>query len=86
MACLASDPGTIVGREEIISRVWGWDSVGDKRYLKLYISYLRKKLEHGSGARGLLVSERGVGYRLNLSALETHEPASTADSPSLTIA
>jgi len=59
---LARKAGQVVTHEELLRRVWGCE---DKRgNLKLYICYLRRKLESDSGHPELILSERGVGYRL----------------------
>lgn len=82
LACLSSHPGALVGHRELIARVWGWDSIAEKRYLKLYISYLRKKLESDPRRPELLTSERGVGYRMNLATLEADRPGDGAGTAS----
>ena len=69
LACLTAVPGAVVRHEDLLRRVWGWDFVEEKGYVKLYISYLRKKLERCAQRPELLISVRGVGYRLNLGAL-----------------
>ena len=83
LACLSATPGAVVGREELLARVWGWDNVTEKRYLKLYISYLRKKLELDPRQPDFLICERGVGYHLNLNASEAHGSAEDAEAASL---
>lgn len=45
-------------RDELLSKVWGPDFSGDARVVDVYVSYLRRKLEHAA-----LESSRGLGYR-----------------------
>lgn len=43
----------------------GWGTVTtDNQYLRVYIGYLRRKLEEDSAAPRLILTEPGVGYRL----------------------
>ena len=76
LACLASTPGEVVTHQTLMSRVWGDEYVDSRNYLRLYIRYLREKLEEDPTNPQLIVSEWGIGYRLQVpDALE----ASTAD-------
>jgi two-component system KDP operon response regulator KdpE len=52
------------GQRLLLQRVWGEDYIGYKHYLRLYIGYLRSKLEADPANPRLLVTEWGVGYRL----------------------
>ena len=57
---LTSFANRAVKREEILSKVWGYDFLGDDRTLDTHIKLLRKKIgEYGK----LIVTIRGVGYR-----------------------
>ena len=57
---LVNNKGLALTREQIISKVWGYDFFGDDRTLDTHIKLLRKSL--GDYA-GLIVTLRGVGYR-----------------------
>ncbi len=61
----------IVTQEQLISEVWGPDRVGDTRGLRSYIKQLRQKLEVDPRQPKFLVTEVGVGYRLNVEETET---------------
>ncbi len=63
---LARRAGGVVTHEELLRQVWGADPDLEKKRdsLKLYIWYLRRKLEKDPTHPRLLVSHRGVGYRL----------------------
>ena len=63
LAALAAAPGRVFTRDELIERVWGPDFTGVDRVVDVHVSNLRQKLE-AAGARGLVGTVRGVGYRL----------------------
>jgi two-component system KDP operon response regulator KdpE len=48
----------------LLNQVWGPDYEDDRQYLKLYIWYLRQKLEDDPTNPKLILTQRGVGYRL----------------------
>ena len=60
---LARHAGEVVSKETIFEKVWGYDFEIESDAVKVYISYLRKKLNAG-GERDLVRSVRGVGYIL----------------------
>ncbi|MBP3729376.1 MAG: response regulator transcription factor [Lachnospiraceae bacterium] len=61
---LASSPGQVFTREQILDSVWGYEYVGDPRTVDVYIKRLRQKLpEHPSWQ---LSTVWGVGYRFEL--------------------
>ncbi len=61
---LALNAGAVLPHETIIRRVWGYDYEGNIDNLKLYVWYLRRKIEPVPKQPRYLLSERGVGYRL----------------------
>ena len=61
---LAERPGAVKTREELLQRVWGYDYFGDTRLLDVHVRRLRTKVEDDPGAPKLLLTVRGVGYRL----------------------
>lgn len=65
---LARNPGSLVTRQTLLKTLWGTEQVTDTGYLRLYISQLRKKLEVDPGHPVHLLTESGMGYRLNLEA------------------
>jgi two-component system KDP operon response regulator KdpE len=81
LSCLASTPGRVVSHLTLMSRVWGEEYVDSRNYLRLYIRYLREKLEEDSGNPRLIVSEWGVGYRLELPATAASRGARPALAP-----
>jgi two-component system OmpR family response regulator len=60
---LASNPGQIMSRSDIIDHVWSWDYDGLSNVVDVYIGYLRKKIETPFKSR-VIKSVRGVGYGL----------------------
>ena len=73
LACLIKNRGWIVTHEQLLQKAWGPNYVGDKSFVKLYIRYLRQKLEEDPHNPQLILTERGVGYRF---AVPGKEPAS----------
>ncbi len=58
--------GKIVTQQQLLKEVWGPASVEQGHYLRIYIGQLRRKLEKEPGLKDLILTEQGVGYRLNL--------------------
>ncbi len=56
-------PNQVLERGQILSRVWGYDFVGDDNIIEVYVGYLRRKLE-AEGEPRLIQTVRGVGYVL----------------------
>lgn len=63
---LVRNPGRLVTRQTLLTQIWGSDHVADTGYLRLYISQLRKKLEPDPHLPRYLLTEAGMGYRLEL--------------------
>ena len=64
LSVLAEKIGRPCTREELLLRVWGEDFASCSHYLRLYIGYLRQKLEDDPSKPRLLINEWGYGYRL----------------------
>lgn len=58
------NPGRVLARGEIIDRVWGADYVGDTKTLDVHVKRIRAKIEVEPGEPKLLITVRGVGYKL----------------------
>ncbi|HEY2959273.1 MAG TPA: response regulator transcription factor [Actinomycetota bacterium] len=56
-------PRQVLGRDELLARVWGYDFETDTNVVDVYVLYLRRKLE-AAGERRLLHTVRGAGYAL----------------------
>jgi len=63
---LLRNAGKALTRDQILSSVWGEDTVVDAHTVDNFVSNLRKKLEWNSGSRFEIRSVRGVGYRMDL--------------------
>ena len=65
LAALASRPGEVISHRELLTQVWGQEYVNEDLYLKLYICYLRQKIERDPSHPKYIITKRGVGYYLN---------------------
>jgi two-component system, OmpR family, KDP operon response regulator KdpE len=65
LTCLIEARGWLVTHEELLRKVWGSDYISDKNFIKLYIRYLRQKIEKDPSRPQLILTERGVGYRFS---------------------
>ena len=61
---LASSPGQVFTREQLLNHIWGYDYAGDTRTVDVHIMRLRDKL--GSSAHWSIGTVWGVGYRFTL--------------------
>jgi two-component system KDP operon response regulator KdpE len=60
---LVNNSGQLLTHETLLSRVWGPEYRDETHYLRLYITYLRQKLEKDPKNPKYILSERGLGYR-----------------------
>ena len=60
---LVQNAGWIVPHDQLLAKVWGYEYRDETHYLRLYINYLRQKLEKVPGNPEYILTERGVGYR-----------------------
>ncbi len=60
---LVNNPGWVMTHEMLLSKVWGYEYRDDTQLLRLYITYLRQKIEPDPGSPRYIFTERGVGYR-----------------------
>jgi len=63
---LIENKGKILDREILFKKVWSTDYLGDTRSLDVHISWLRKVIEDDPRHPTLLLTIRGVGYKLDL--------------------
>jgi two-component system, OmpR family, response regulator RegX3 len=64
LALLASEPGRVFSRREIMRHLWASDYVGDERACDLHVSNIRRKIERDPANPQRLVTVRGAGYKL----------------------
>ena len=60
---LIQNAGWVVPHETLLTKVWGPEYVNDNHLLRLYITYLRKKIEPNLDEPRYIFTERGLGYR-----------------------
>jgi two-component system KDP operon response regulator KdpE len=60
---LVENAGWIVPQETLLAKVWGPEYRDDNQLLRLYITYLRKKIEPDPANPRYILTERGVGYQ-----------------------
>ena len=60
---LASHPGRVWRRAELLQEVWDYDYVGDQRVVDVHIGQIRKKIEIDPTQPILIQTVRGVGYK-----------------------
>lgn len=64
LATLASAPGRVFTRRQLLERVWGWDFFGDERVVDVHIRNLRRALGDDAQNSRVVATVRGVGYKL----------------------
>jgi DNA-binding response OmpR family regulator len=65
LSLLASSPGTLYSRRQIMEHLWDSTFVGDAHACEVHVSSLRRKIEPQPGVPQRLRTVRGVGYVLN---------------------
>lgn len=61
--CFMQRPRVIVTKDDLISKIWGYDSDAEYNNIEVYISFLRKKLGYVNSTTSI-TTVRGVGYKL----------------------
>lgn len=62
---LAKYAGKVVTHRQLLSEVWGEEYTEEAQYLRVYMGYLRKKIEEDPETPRMLLTEPRVGYRLS---------------------
>jgi len=60
---LVKNAGWVNTHEQLLSKVWGFEYQDEPHYVRLYVNYLRKKLEKDPSNPQYILTERGIGYR-----------------------
>jgi len=60
---LVQNAGWVMTYDQILAKVWGYEYRTESHYVRLYINYLRQKLEKDPANPVYILTERGVGYR-----------------------
>ncbi|MDJ0770559.1 MAG: response regulator transcription factor [Ilumatobacter sp.] len=60
----ADHAGAVLSRDQLLERVWGYEYLGDSRLVDAHVRRLRLKVEDTPDDPKLIVTVRGIGYRL----------------------
>lgn len=60
---LATHPGKVYTRDELLEKIWGYEYPGDTRTVDVHIRHLRKKIEKDPSNPEYIETLRGIGYR-----------------------
>lgn len=60
---LIRNQGAVLSRDLLLTRVWGYDYMGDSHTLDVHIRWLREKIESDPSQPKLITTIRGIGYR-----------------------
>ena len=72
---LVQNAGWVISHDQLLAKVWGYEYRDEPHYVRLYINYLRKKLEDDPTNPQYILTERGVGYRFVDFRRQKLEPA-----------
>jgi DNA-binding response OmpR family regulator len=64
MCEFADHAGMVLSRDQLLERVWGYEYLGDSRLVDAHVRRLRVKIEDHPDEPKLIVTVRGIGYRL----------------------
>lgn len=60
---LIENAGWTVPHDQLLAKVWGYEYRDEAHYVRLYVNYLREKIEPDPSNPRYILTERGVGYR-----------------------
>ncbi|RMD64111.1 DNA-binding response regulator [Candidatus Parcubacteria bacterium] len=60
---LVQNAGWVMSYEQLLRKVWGYEYSTEHHYVRLYVNYLRQKIEKDPAHPQYILTERGVGYR-----------------------
>ncbi len=64
VAHLAQYPGRVITQQQLLKDIWGPTHVEDSHYLRIVVAHIRQKLDDDPTAPRFIITEPGVGYRL----------------------
>ncbi len=73
---LIQNAGWTVPHEQLLARVWGYEYREEAHYVRLYVNYLREKIEGNPSEPAYILTERGVGYRFVDFRADENQPGS----------
>lgn len=71
---LIENAGWTVPHDQLLAKVWGYEYRDEAHYVRLYVNYLREKIEEDPSNPHYILTERGVGYRFLDFRRETNPP------------
>jgi len=77
---LVNNAGRVVPHDQLLAKVWGYEYREETHYLRLYINYLRQKLEKDPTNPRYILTERCVGYRF-VDFHKSEQQASSVQAP-----
>jgi two-component system KDP operon response regulator KdpE len=66
LSLLAKNAGKLMTQRQLLKDIWGISAIEHSHYLRIYIAQLRHKIEKDPSRPTFIITEPGVGYRLNL--------------------
>ena len=72
---LIENAGWTVPHDQLLAKVWGYEYRDEAHYVRLYVNYLREKIEEDPSNPHYILTERGVGYRFLDFRREANPPA-----------
>jgi DNA-binding response OmpR family regulator len=60
---LIENAGWTVPHDQLLAKVWGYEYRDEAHYVRLYVNYLREKIEEDPANPKYILTERGIGYR-----------------------
>jgi two-component system KDP operon response regulator KdpE len=72
---LVKNAGWVMTHDQLLTKVWGYEYRDEPHYVRLYVNYLRQKLEKDPSNPQYILTERGVGYRFKDYRRSAEEPA-----------
>ncbi len=66
LSILAKNAGKLLTQRQLLKEIWGISAIEHTHYLRIYIAQLRHKLEKDPSMPKMIITEPGVGYRLNV--------------------
>lgn len=66
LSLFVKNQGCVLTHQYILKEIWGYGSVEQTQYLRVFVAQLRKKIEDNPTKPTLLITESGIGYRFGL--------------------
>jgi two-component system, OmpR family, KDP operon response regulator KdpE len=66
LSLLAKNAGKLLTQRQILKEIWGISAIEHTHYLRIYVAQLRHKLEKDPSRPKMIITEPGVGYRMNI--------------------